>query len=357
MVFKSVPKYSLSPINRLGALIAAAFIVEVITGSIILLSYDATPQGAFVSLWEMAGRAPFGGFIVTLHLYTAYAMVLLAFLHLARGYFLTAYAKPRGFMWVAGLVLGVIVVASSFTGSLLIWTPASKAVFSDFIEALGSVGLGSVAAFLFGQGADEATLSALTKTHVGTLTLGFIVLLGLKAVMRFRYGPFKPEDRYPDPHAEEREHLVPWYPSVVAQLLAMVSVFVAVLATLSALFPLTLPSLEASESYALQPAWYAIWYGQLSRTVGSAAPFIVAIALLLIILLPLLDRARAKHPALRPLHTTLGALLIVEVVILVISAYVAPAEASTGGGAVVALGLPVLAAAAYAFYRIRRGGT
>ena len=68
----------------------------------------------------------YGRFLETVHLYTAYAMIVLAFMHMMRGYFVSVYKKPREVMWLVGMGMGFVTLLFGFTGYLLPWTVVSK---------------------------------------------------------------------------------------------------------------------------------------------------------------------------------------------------------------------------------------
>jgi menaquinol-cytochrome c reductase cytochrome b subunit len=65
--------------------------------------------------------APFGSIVRNLHRWSAYAMVVLVFLHMIRVFVHGAYRKPRELNWVVGVLMLLIVLAFGFTGYLLPW--------------------------------------------------------------------------------------------------------------------------------------------------------------------------------------------------------------------------------------------
>jgi quinol-cytochrome oxidoreductase complex cytochrome b subunit len=123
---KPVPDFLLNPIYWLGALLAVTFVLQATTGMFMLLYYTPTPEQAYTSTIYIMNSVPLGTLIETLHLYTAYAMILLTILHLVRNYFGSAHKGNRDLMWLAGLGLGGIVVSFGVTGYLLPWTVISK---------------------------------------------------------------------------------------------------------------------------------------------------------------------------------------------------------------------------------------
>lgn len=65
-----------------GALITMAFVYQVITGLLLLLYY--VPSDAYNSTEAIITTVPYGSLILTTHLYGAYAMIFLIYVHLFR---------------------------------------------------------------------------------------------------------------------------------------------------------------------------------------------------------------------------------------------------------------------------------
>jgi len=321
-LLRGAPQYSLSPLHRLGALIAVVFLVEAATGLLMLPYYRATPGEAYASTQHIMRRLPYGALISTVHTYAAYAMVLLAFAHLMRGYFVAAYRRPRGPMWVVGMFTGCVVLGSSFTGFLLTWTQSSRAVTDAAVNRVLRPLPGGdwIARLVAGQGGDGALLTRFFHLHTLTLPGAFLVLLGLKAYLRLRHGPSEQVSRYP---REGSERLVPWFPGVASHLLATASAFVAALLAASAILPYTLPpeySPSAPTGGSPGEQWYLLWLYHLLRPFAGGALILplsaVGLVWLLLLLSPVIDRSGKRHPSDRPVHTALGVLLIAETVIL-----------------------------------------
>jgi hypothetical protein len=55
-----------------------------------------------------------GALLLTTHLYGAYAMIFLMFIHFFRGYYLGVYKAPREFSWMVGTLLMVFTLGMGF---------------------------------------------------------------------------------------------------------------------------------------------------------------------------------------------------------------------------------------------------
>ena len=69
------------------------FIIQVLTGILLLLYYRPTPNDAFESVQYMMTQVRFGWLIRSVHSWSANLMIFTAFVHMFSVYFLKAYRK------------------------------------------------------------------------------------------------------------------------------------------------------------------------------------------------------------------------------------------------------------------------
>ena len=94
-------------------------VVQAITGTLMMVFYEPSPERAYPSTIKMLAEVPFGQLIRDAHYISANLLVLVVILHLLRVYLTGAFKQPRRFTWVIGVLLLVLVIAGAFTGSLL----------------------------------------------------------------------------------------------------------------------------------------------------------------------------------------------------------------------------------------------
>ena len=175
------PDYSLNLFYWLGALMVMVFILQGITGLLMLLHYTPTVSQAYASTLFIINFVPLGNVIETIHLYSAYSMILLAFMHLMRGYFVSAQKRPRELMWVVGMLMGLVVLGFGLTGYLLPWTVVSKSATDVTIGMLSFLPgqLGPTMKFLIaGPGSDAEELARFFDLHIVVLPAVFVDVFG-----------------------------------------------------------------------------------------------------------------------------------------------------------------------------------
>lgn len=106
---------------RLGYFSIYFFIIEVITGLILMVYYAPAPERAYGDMLNILSNVTFGKFFRDLHRLGAELMVIAVYLHMGRVYFTGAYKKPREFTWLTGAILLLITTFLSFSGYLLPW--------------------------------------------------------------------------------------------------------------------------------------------------------------------------------------------------------------------------------------------
>jgi quinol-cytochrome oxidoreductase complex cytochrome b subunit len=109
----------------LGGLSTLAFLVELVTGALLLFHYIPTTSKAYSSIQYITHVAPFGFMVRNIHYWAGQFMVVLVVLHMVRVYATGSYMGPRSFNWLIGVGLLVCVVMVDFTGYLLVWDDRS----------------------------------------------------------------------------------------------------------------------------------------------------------------------------------------------------------------------------------------
>ncbi|HEY6283519.1 MAG TPA: cytochrome bc complex cytochrome b subunit [Nitrososphaerales archaeon] len=321
-----VPQYAINPFYWLGALAVVAFVIQGVTGMILMLYYVPSPTDAYPSTLYIFQNVYNGTFLQTVHLYTAYAMIMLAFMHMMRGYFVSVQKKPREVMWIVGMLMGFVTLGFGFTGYLLPWTVVSKSatdVGVGMISALPQP-LSSLLTFLIvGGGGDAAQLLRFFDLHVVVLPAALLILLVAKMYMLEAHGVADPPSGKPE---ETKRRLLPIFPDVTLYLFEISMLFGVGMLLISILFPLTLPpqyTPQAASQYAPQPDWYFLWVYQVLKisifegTQGLAVALsIVTIVFLAFLVLPFVDRGQNRQISRRPIYTTLGLVFVAEVLLL-----------------------------------------
>lgn len=324
-----------------GALISMAFVYQIITGLLLLLYYN--PSQAYSSTEAMITSIPFGSFMLTTHLYGAYAMIFLIYVHMFRNYFFGSYKKPRQLQWVIGVLLLAVTVGVGFfgysmTGDVLSFDATD--VGRGIAQATPFLG-NALEAIFFGNGTSTSLFIHMLAWHV-ILVLLIGVLFGAHFWLAEANGimPAHKDVNHKAPAVDtEEEKHKKWYPynfGFMTQLamysfglLMIIPSVIALLPHVPALFspfPQVSPSSPLAAYVPAYPPWFLLFIykavdfelfsaaGPLSALAASAVFGIVPLVYFL--LLPFIDTNDDLHPLARPLVTSFGILGIIYMIIL-----------------------------------------
>ncbi|MBU0717556.1 MAG: cytochrome b N-terminal domain-containing protein [Planctomycetes bacterium] len=164
----------------MGGITFLLFLVEVVTGILLMFYYRPTAEHAYFDIQDLRAQVSFG-LVREVHRWGGHAMVITIWLHMLRVFLTGSYKPPREFNWVVGVVLLVLTMFLSFTGYLLPWDQLSMwavTVGSQMAAATPLIGAeGPLSSFLQIDGVplihrgNDVRFALLGGTAVGPATL------------------------------------------------------------------------------------------------------------------------------------------------------------------------------------------
>lgn len=104
----------------MGGLTFFIFLVESVTGILLMFYYRPTLEFAYNDIIALREHVPLG-ILREIHRWGAHSMVITVWLHMFRVFMTGSYKPPREFNWGVGVILLVLTLLLSFTGYLLPW--------------------------------------------------------------------------------------------------------------------------------------------------------------------------------------------------------------------------------------------
>jgi cytochrome b6 len=271
---KEVPVHRHSIWYYFGGMTLFLFVVQVVTGILLLLYYRPSAENAFESVQFIVTEVQFGWLIRSVHSWSANLLILTLFIHMFSVYFLSAYRKPRELTWITGVFLLFIAIFFGFSGYLLPWNElaffATK-VGTDIAGVLPVVG-DFMLRFL--RGGDEVTGATLTRFygfHVAILPATATVFLGLHVWLVQYHGMSVPPGM-----EEEGMKKMKFVPNFLLRDLLGWIVVIGVLAALGALFPWELGVKAdpfAPAPAGIKPEWYFLFMFQTLKYIPAKILF------------------------------------------------------------------------------------
>jgi len=104
----------------MGGLTFFLFLVETISGLLLMFYYRPTIDLAYYDIVDLREHVPLG-VMREVHRWGAHMMVITVWLHMFRVFMTGSYKPPREFNWNVGVILLILTLLLSFTGYLLPW--------------------------------------------------------------------------------------------------------------------------------------------------------------------------------------------------------------------------------------------
>jgi len=256
---KTVPNHRYSICYYVGGMTLFFFIVQVVTGILLMLYYRPSADEAFESVEFIMTTVPFGWLVRSVHSWSANLMVFFLFVHLATVFFMKAYRPPRELTWVTGCILMFLALAFGFSGYLLPWNQLAFFATNVGTDIAGAVPVVGETIMRFLRGGDRVTGGTLSRFfgwHVAILPAVTTAVLGLHLLLVQVQGMSVPPSQE---EASKRRPAMKFLPNFLLRDLFGWTLALALLATLAALLPWELG--EKADPFApayqdIRPEWY-----------------------------------------------------------------------------------------------------
>lgn len=180
----------------LGGITLFLFMSQAVTGVLLSLYYEPTPDNAYNSILYIMNQVNFGWLIRSVHAWGANLMIIFCILHLLRVVIQGAYKKPREITWMAGMGLLFITLGFGFTGYLLPWDQRAFWATTVGTEIASAVPfIGDFIRDFLRAGADVSalTLSRFLGVHMLILPATLIGLLAIHLLIIHQQGLADPK--------------------------------------------------------------------------------------------------------------------------------------------------------------------
>jgi quinol-cytochrome oxidoreductase complex cytochrome b subunit len=314
---------------RLGFLSTVFFIIEIITGVILMIYYIPSPTGAYQSILSLQSEIPFGSLLRDLHRLGAEVMVAVVSLHMLRTYLTGSYKKDRSFTWLTGVVLLLITLFLSFSGYLLPWDQLAYWAVTIGTSMAESAPIFGNEVNLLLRGAPDIGAGGLLRFYL--LHVVFVPLLGILILSVHYYKvsrehgislPARIEEGDLSKEAKkEATRRIDYLPDLMTHEIFLTAVAVFLIVVIAAFFynaPLEHHADPQKTPLDTKAPWYFLWIQGLLK-LGDPALMGIVIPTLVFALLfavPYIDRNPYRMTSKRPVAVALGLLFVVAVVIL-----------------------------------------
>jgi ubiquinol-cytochrome c reductase cytochrome b/c1 subunit len=151
-----------------GGILAVMLVVQIITGIVLVMHYTPHVDMAFNSVEHIMRDVNYGWLMRYMHMNGASMFFIAVYIHMFRGMYYGSYKAPREVLWMLGVIIYLIMMATAFMGYVLPWGQMSfwgAKVITNLFSAIPFVG-DFVTTWLWGgYSVDNPTLNRFFSLH------------------------------------------------------------------------------------------------------------------------------------------------------------------------------------------------
>ncbi len=271
---KSVPVHRHSVWYYFGGVTLFLFIIQVVTGILLLMYYKGGEELAFESIKFLMSKVQFGWLIRSIHSWAANLFILAAMIHMFSVFFTKAYRKPRELTWLTGMLMFFLALGFGFSGYLLPWNElaffATK-VGTQIAGAIPFIGKPLMIFLRGGENVTGATLSRFFGLHVAVFPGLFTVFLGIHLLLVQRQGMSEPIESERVTLSERKT--IPFFPNFILRDMLFWLIVLNILAILAVFFPWELgrkADAFAAAPAGIKPEWYFLFMFQTLKYIPAS---------------------------------------------------------------------------------------
>ncbi len=291
-----------------GGILSIMLVVQIVTGIVLAMHYTPHASMAFNSVEHIMRDVNYGWLIRYLHANGASMFFIAVYIHMFRGLYYGSYKEPRELLWILGVIIFLLMMATAFMGYVLPWGQMSfwgATVITNLFSAIPVVG-DTIVTFLWGgYSVDNPTLNRFFSLHylLPFMIAGVVILHVWALHVTGQNNPAGIE-------VKSSKDVVPFTPyATIKDAFAMIC-FIAFFAY----FVFYIPNyLGHADNYIranpavtpahIVPEWYFLPFYAILRAVPDKLGGVIAMfgAIVVLFLLPWLDTSKVRSNAYRPI--------------------------------------------------------
>ena len=291
-----------------GGILAIMLVAQLITGIVLAMHYTAHVDMAFDSVEHIMRDVNYGWLLRYLHSNGASMFFIAVYVHMFRGMYYGSYKAPREVLWMIGVLIYLVMMATAFMGYVLPWGQMSfwgAKVITNLFSAIPFVGE-SVTTWLWGgYSIDNPTLNRFFSLHY---LLPFVLagLVGLHIWALHVPGNCNPTGV----NVRGSQDTVPFHPYYTMKDAFAIVVFMLLFSAFTFFGPNYLghainylPANPLVTPAHIVPEWYYLPFYAILRAIPDKLLGVTAMfgSILVLFALPWLDTSRVRSGTYRPI--------------------------------------------------------
>ena len=313
-----------------GSLAGIVLVVMIVTGIVLAMHYTPHVDHAFGSVERLMRDVNYGWLIRYVHTNGASAFFVIVYIHIFRGMYYGSYKAPRELLWIIGVAILLCMMATAFMGYVLPWGQMSfwgATVITNLFSAIPWVGDLIVTWLWGGFTVDNPTLNRFYSLHY-LLPFVIVGLVALHLVALHQHGSSNPVGI----DASGPQDKIPFHPYYTIKDMFGLAAFLTVFAGFVFFAPNFfgepenyIPANPLQTPLHIVPEWYFLPFYAILRSITFDVWFLTAKligvvlmfgSILILFLLPWLDRSPVRSARFRPIYRQLFWVLLVDCLVL-----------------------------------------
>ena len=317
-----VPK-NLSYLWSLGGILMICLIFLIVTGLVLGMHYKPSSSEAFESVEKIMRDVNFGWLIRYMHMNFASFFFIAVYIHIFRGLYYGSYKEPRQLMWLIGIVIFFLMMATAFLGYTLPWGQMSywgATVITNLFSAVPFVGE-SIVTWLWGDYAvGDATLNRFYVLH-WLIAFGILGIVIFHVIALHIVGSNNPSGIEP----KDTKDTVSFAPFTTSKDLFAMLIFLFAFVIITMYAPNYLghpdnyiPADPLVTPAHIVPEWYFLPFYAILRSIPDKLMGVIAMvsSIAILGLLPWLDLSKIRSSVFRPIWKQFVFLFVLDFFIL-----------------------------------------
>src|SRR5882757_4676219 len=151
-----------------GAILSFMLGMQILTGVILAMHYTPHADLAFKSVELLVRDVNYGWLLRNMHACGASMFFFAVYVHMLRGLYYGSYKEPREVLWILGVIIYLLMMATGFMGYVLPWGQMSfwgATVITNLFSAIPYVGESIVTLLWGGYSVGNPTLNRFFSLH------------------------------------------------------------------------------------------------------------------------------------------------------------------------------------------------
>jgi len=306
-----------------GALAMITLMIMIASGIFLAMNYTPHTSMAFDSVERIMRDVNYGWLIRYAHMNGASMFFIVIYIHIFRGLYYGSYKAPRELLWMLGVTIFLLMMATAFMGYVLPWGQMSfwgATVITNLFSAIPLIGPEVVTWLWGGFSVDNPTLNRFFSLHylMPFMIVGVVFLHVAALHITGSNNPLGIEPKGP-------QDTLPFHPYYTIKDSVGIVVYFAVFAALVFFAPNYLghpdnyiPANPLVTPAHIVPEWYFLPFYAILRAVPDKLGGVVLMggSIMILFVLPWLDTSKVRSMRFRPFTRVLFLLWTVNFFVL-----------------------------------------